>query len=85
MKVCFMPLGFSGRTVFVPVFTDPKKSEGDFHFYKEKEKVKSRIVFSICFAAAVTEAVFTLGSESGSAELLTGNHTQHLSIKLPEL
>lgn len=82
-----MPLCFYRRTTLVPVFADPKKSEGDFHFYKKKKKkkAKSEIVFSVSFAAAVTEAAFTLGSESGSAELLTGNHTQHLSIKLPEL
>ena len=48
-----------------------------FPFYKTKAK----IAFSICFAAAVIEAVHTASSESGTTKLLPGElslASQHL-------
>lgn len=45
--VCFTPLHFYKRTTLVPVFTNQKKSDGDFHFYRKK---KAKITFSMCSA-----------------------------------
>lgn len=45
-----------------------EKSEEDFPIYAKRQKVK--IVFSVWFAAADTEAACTPGMESGSTKLL---------------
>lgn len=47
LKVYFTPLCFYGRHTLIPVFTRPKKSEEDFSFMDEDEK----IVPSVCSAA----------------------------------
>lgn len=44
------------------------KSEEDFPFYEKRQKVK--IVLSVWFAAADTEAAWIPGMESGSTKLL---------------
>lgn len=49
-KVRVMTLGFYDRPTLVPVFANRKQSEGGFHFYEKRQKLK--IVFSICFAAS---------------------------------
>ena len=41
-----IPHGYQGTTI--PVFTNWKKSEKDFHFYEKTPKAK--IAFSVCFA-----------------------------------
>lgn len=40
----------SERPTLVPVFTNGKKLEEDFHFYKKRQKAKTP--FSFCFAAS---------------------------------
>lgn len=49
MKVYFMPFCFCRRTILVPLFANPKKSEGEFHFYKKM--AKSDIVFRCFFCS----------------------------------
>lgn len=49
-KVRVMTLGFYDRPTLVPVFANRKQSEGGFHFYEKRQKLK--VVFSICFAAS---------------------------------
>ena len=53
------PLGFYERPTFVPVLTSQKKSEEDFHFYKNRRRVT--IAFTVLIAAA-----HTLDIRSGS-------------------
>lgn len=38
LKVLIRPLSFSERPTLVPVFTNRKKSQEDFQFYKKDEK-----------------------------------------------
>ena len=47
-KVCFTPFGFHERSTLVPVFTNWKKSEKNFHFYLKRWKAK----IAFCFAAS---------------------------------
>lgn len=44
-KAHFMPLRFHERATLVPVFMNWKKAKDDFHFYKNRWKVK--MVFSV--------------------------------------
>lgn len=64
-------------------FSNQKKPEKDFPFYKNRQKAE--IALSVGVAATVTEAAGTPCSGSGPAKLLPGNPTQHLSVKLPWL
>ena len=57
LKVHFMSLPFYKRPTLIPVFANQKKSMEDFQFYEKRRQAKT--VFSVGFAATVTEAART--------------------------
>lgn len=73
---------FHERSTLVHVFANQRKYKEDFSFYKKRRKVK--IVFSDDFAASSYRGSEHPSRESGPPSS-SGNHTQHLSIRLPSL
>lgn len=69
----------SQKTILVPVFAKPKKSDRVFTLTKNRQKAK--VPFSICLAVHCCGDSSHPSSESYTATLLPRDHTQHLSIQ----
>ena len=69
------------RPVLVPVFSNQKKPEKDFPFYKNRRKTE--IAFSVGVAAVITEAACTPRCWGGPTKLLSRELHSFLSIKPP--
>lgn len=88
MLLRFMPLRFTllcyhDRPMLAPVFAKQEKAKEDFHFCDKRRKAK--IVFSICFAAALIEAAAPQAVRVAPPTSFPENYTQCLSTKLPWL
>lgn len=58
------------RPVLVPVFSNQKKPEKDFPFYKNRRKTE--IAFSVGVAAVITEAACTLSVDAAPPHSFLG-------------
>lgn len=76
LRFCIKPLLFYEWPTLVPVFSNCKKSEEDFHFNEKSWKAKKWLA-DFDLQGAIKEAACTPRSASGQAKLLPGDYTQH--------
>lgn len=71
--------------MLVPVFTDLKKSEEHFCFYRKRLKKKKSYSHSASVLQGTVQEVARIPSSGGPTKFPTPDNAQHLSVKLPKL